>query len=179
MAAGHIDYASIIKESISIKSALEFYGVEFNRFGYALCPFHNENTGSLRVKNDYFHCFGCGAGGDVIKFVQAAFKLEFKGALAKLNQDFGLNLPIGEKPTMRQACEAEIRMQKIKLKREQAEADKKANDNLYHKLWNEFDRLEANKRKYAPKSPDEPLHPLFAEALNKLDYQKYLIETLL
>lgn len=36
----------------------------------AICPFHNEKTGSLSVRGNKFHCFGCGAKGDAIDFVQ-------------------------------------------------------------------------------------------------------------
>ena len=51
-----------------------------------LCPFHTENTPSFKVNEEkgVFHCFGCGAGGDVITFIQKIEDLDFKEALAHL-----------------------------------------------------------------------------------------------
>ena len=51
-----------------------------------LCPFHNEKTPSFHVSSDkqFFHCFGCGAGGDVISFVMKIENLDFPDAVAKL-----------------------------------------------------------------------------------------------
>lgn len=45
---------------------------------------------------------------------------------------------------------------------------------LLEELW----RLDANKIKYAPKSEDEPFHPLYVEACHKLGYQQYLVESI-
>jgi len=60
-----------------------------------LCPFHNERTPSFAVVEDkgFFHCFGCGAHGDVIGFVMRTENLSFPEAVAKLAQDAGLELP--------------------------------------------------------------------------------------
>src|SRR5215831_614210 len=51
-----------------------------------LCPFHTEKTPSFFVNEEkgLFHCFGCGEGGDVIKFVQSIEKTDFKSALTLL-----------------------------------------------------------------------------------------------
>lgn len=51
-----------------------------------LCPFHSEKTPSFTVSEDkgVFHCFGCGEGGDVIRFVEKIENVDFKGAIAHL-----------------------------------------------------------------------------------------------
>ena len=51
-----------------------------------LCPFHSENTPSFTVNEDkgVFHCFGCGEGGDVIRFVEKIKNVDFKEAIAHL-----------------------------------------------------------------------------------------------
>jgi DNA primase len=62
-----------------------------------LCPFHSEDTPSFTVnrrkKNSFFHCFGCGAHGDVISFVMHTEGLGFPEAVKKLASEAGLKLP--------------------------------------------------------------------------------------
>jgi DNA primase len=60
-----------------------------------LCPFHSEKTPSFHVVPDkgFFHCFGCGVGGDVFKFLELHEKVGFQDAVKMLAQKFGLSLP--------------------------------------------------------------------------------------
>lgn len=60
-----------------------------------LCPFHSEKTPSFHVNPEkgFFHCFGCGAGGDVFKFLELQEKVGFPDAVRMLAQKFGLALP--------------------------------------------------------------------------------------
>jgi DNA primase len=60
-----------------------------------LCPFHNEKTPSFTVNDDkaFFHCFGCGAHGDVIGFVMRAEGLAFPEAVERCAQEAGLQVP--------------------------------------------------------------------------------------
>jgi DNA primase len=60
-----------------------------------LCPFHGEKTPSFHVdpEKGFFHCFGCGAGGDVFKFLELHEKLGFQDAVRMLAQKFGLSIP--------------------------------------------------------------------------------------
>lgn len=78
-----------------------------------LCPFHNEKTPSFHVSSDrqFFHCFGCGAGGDVISFVMKIENLEFPDAVAKLAEWAGMEVPQssygeGERSKRKRAVEA-------------------------------------------------------------------------
>ncbi len=61
----------------------------------ALCPFHNEKTPSFTVSEDkgFYHCFGCGAHGDVISFLVESEGLPFPEAVARLAAQAGLELP--------------------------------------------------------------------------------------
>ncbi len=72
-----------------------------------LCPFHNEKTPSFTVVEDkgFYHCFGCGAHGDVISFVMQTEGLSFPEAVEKLAAEGGLEVP---RPSP-QAREAEVR----------------------------------------------------------------------
>lgn len=75
-----------------------------------LCPFHNEKTASFNVSPDrqFFHCFGCGAGGDVITFLMRIENLDFPDAVYQLAERAGLTVPEND---------AEIRSQKQKKDR--------------------------------------------------------------
>jgi DNA primase len=60
-----------------------------------LCPFHQERTPSFNVNGEkgFFKCFGCGAGGDAVKFVELHQKLSFPEAIRYLAQRAGLQIP--------------------------------------------------------------------------------------
>ena len=61
-----------------------------------LCPFHSEKTPSFTVftNTETFHCFGCGAGGDVITFIMRAENLEYTAALEFLAKRAGMEMPV-------------------------------------------------------------------------------------
>ena len=71
-----------------------------------LCPFHNEKTPSFYVNDDkgFFHCFGCGAHGDVFGFTMRAEGLEFREAVERMAGLAGLQLPV-ESPAERERAE--------------------------------------------------------------------------
>ena len=75
----------------------ERYGIIIKR-GKALCPFHQEKAPSMNIKPTYFHCFGCGTGGDVIRFAQLLFNRSPLDAVKQLNSDFGLGLDLDKPP---------------------------------------------------------------------------------
>ena len=62
-----------------------------------LCPFHGEKPPSfhVNVENAYFHCFGCGAGGDVITFIRRIENLDYLDAVRLLAQRAGMTVPMG------------------------------------------------------------------------------------
>jgi len=82
-----IDIVELISEYISLQKI----GKNFR----ALCPFHNEKTPSFYVNSEkgLYHCFGCGASGDVIKFVQEIEGVSFIDALRKLAERVGIKIP--------------------------------------------------------------------------------------
>ena len=57
-----------VKQSITVREAAQMYGIEVNRSGMACCPFHDDKNPSMKLNEEYFYCFGCGATGDVIDF---------------------------------------------------------------------------------------------------------------
>ncbi len=71
--------------------ALKKHGREF----HACCPFHNEKTPSFTVNDEkgFYHCFGCGAHGDVIEFVRRHDRLSYPETIERLAADAGMALP--------------------------------------------------------------------------------------
>ena len=80
----------VVKQSVTVREAAEMYGIAVGRGGMACCPFHDDRHPSMKLNEDYFYCFGCGATGDVIDFTARLYDLSPKEAAEKLAQDFGL-----------------------------------------------------------------------------------------
>lgn len=169
-----IDAVQIIKDRLTMREVLEHYGYEPNRAKFICCPFHNEKTPSMKIYEKDFHCFGCGEHGDVITFVQKLFGLSFPDTLKKIDLDFGLNL-YGEH-SFEDLRKSHYRQKQIQAERERKKREKEQAENEYWAVFDEWKRLDDNKRNYAPKTPDEEWHPLFVEALQKLAYQEYLLD---
>ena len=165
-----------IKDRLTMCEVLEHYGYEPNNKGFVCCPFHNEKTPSMRIYEKDYHCFGCGEHGDTITFVQKLFNLSFQEALKKIDIDFGLNL-YGDK-TFEELRKSHYQLKQLQAKREREKAEQERVKSEYWAAFDEWKRLKDNKRKLAPKTPDEELHPLFAEALQKLSYQTHLLDCL-
>ena len=72
-----------VKQSVSTREAAAFYGIEVKRNGMACCPFHDDKNPSMKLNEEYFYCFGCGATGDVIDFTAKLFDLSPKEAAEK------------------------------------------------------------------------------------------------
>jgi DNA primase len=86
-----------IKRRNDLAEVVTEHGIELKKRGrtlFGLCPFHEEKTASLGVSREagLFHCFGCGAGGDVIGFVVRFHQLSFPEALERLADRAGLEL---------------------------------------------------------------------------------------
>ena len=77
------DIVQVVQDYVPLKKA----GTSYK----GLCPFHSEKTPSFHVHGDkgFFHCFGCGVGGDVLKFLELQEKLGFQDAVRHLAQRFG------------------------------------------------------------------------------------------
>jgi DNA primase len=77
----------VVQEFVPLKRAGTTYK--------GLCPFHSEKTPSFNVNPEkgFFHCFGCGVGGDVFKFLELHEKVGFQEAVRMLAQKCGVSLP--------------------------------------------------------------------------------------
>lgn len=81
------DIVAVVSDSVSLRKAGATYK--------GLCPFHGEKTPSFTVNKDkgFFHCFGCGVGGDVFKFMELQDKVGFQEAVRSLANRFGIPIP--------------------------------------------------------------------------------------
>ena len=88
--------AAEMKSRLTMYDLLDRYGYRPDRRGFISCPFHSERTASLGIYDEgrRWKCFGCGAGGDIISFVQRLFVLSFAQAVTRLESDFGLAPPL-------------------------------------------------------------------------------------
>src|SRR2546421_11085636 len=80
-------------ELVGARSDLRRQGARWT----GLCPFHDERTPSFSVNAEHklYHCFGCGESGDAIRFVEATEGLDFRGAVERLADRYGVELKRG------------------------------------------------------------------------------------
>jgi DNA primase len=90
-----VRHAADIVRVISEHMALKKTGSSWK----GLCPFHKEKTPSFNVRAEppIFHCFGCGEGGDVFKFLMLHERMSFPEAVLSLAQRFGIPVPEGHR----------------------------------------------------------------------------------
>ena len=156
-----------IKAAISVKQAAEHYGLKVSRSGMACCLFHHDRHPSLKLNEDYFFCFGCGAKGDVIDLVTRLFGLSSYEAAQKLAADFGIGTEPGR------AVEASRKPQRPHIR--QFREDEML---CFRVLTDYLHLLEDWKVRYAPKTPDDALDDRFVEACQMIDYIEYLADIL-
>ena len=143
------------------------YGIEVNRSGMACCPFHDDKNPSMKLNEEYFYCFGCGATGDVIDLTARLYNLSPKEAAEKLAQDFGL-IYDGQAPPRRYVRQ-KTETQKFQENR----------DHAFRVLADYFHLLRKWETGYTPKTPEAPMHPRFLEAVQQKDYIGYLLDSFL
>ena len=156
-----------VKQSVSTREAAEFYGIKVRRNGMACCPFHDDKNPSMKV-DQRFHCFGCGADGDVIEFTAKLFDLSPKEAAEKLAQDFGL-IYDSQAPPRRRYVRQKTEAQKFREDRQQC----------YRVLSDYYYLLKKWEADHSPRTPEEKPHPRFVEAIHKKIYVEYLLDLFL
>ena len=158
----------IVKQSVTVREAAERYGIEVKRGGMACCPFHDDKNPSMKLNEEYFYCFGCGATGDVIDLTARLYNLSPKEAAGKLAQDFGL-IYDSQAPPRRNYVQQKTEAQKFQESR----------DHAFRVLADYFHLLRKWETGYTPKTPVEPMHPRFLEAVQQKDYIGYLLDSFL
>ncbi len=95
-----MNFSEQLKSQLDIVEVIQHYGVSLKRQGggpryVGRCPFHSDKSPSFSVQGalGYYHCFGCGVGGDVLKFVQEMESLTFPETLKVLADRYGIPMP--------------------------------------------------------------------------------------
>ena len=154
-----------IKATVAPADAARQYGMTVQRNGMALCPFHNDTHPSMKLYDDHFYCFACGAHGDVIDLTAKLLGLNFKEAVRRLSVDFGIS-PNDDPPT----ADMPQRPHVSQFRRDEL---------LCLSTLTEYERLlRFWKQEYAPKMPDTPIDDRFVEACQMLDSIEYLADFL-
>lgn len=159
-----------IKSAVNMRQLILGYGFELNRAGYMCCPFHNEKTASFKVYENDYHCFGCGAHGDVISFVRNYFNLSFPQSVLKICSDFGINADLKQGRLPRGEAE------KIRKQREQKQVEKAEKNKEYFDKAAEFRQVQRDLIEFCPKNEFDFVHERYIKALHRYEYLKYWLE---
>lgn len=154
-----------IKTNVAPADAAKMYGLSVQRNGMARCPFHNDTHPSMKLYDDHFYCFACGAHGDVIDLTAKLLGLNFKETVHRLAVDFGIS-PNDDPP-------AAVKPQRPHV------SQFRRDELLCLSTLTEYERLlRFWKQKYAPSVPDAPIDERFVEACQMLETIEYLADFL-
>ena len=143
-----------IKQPYSMRDILSRYGLQPNRAGFLNCPFHQgDRTASLKVYKDSFYCFGCGATGDIFKFIQMMDHCDFKTAFLSLGGSYEHTNESERRHKLR-----DLEIQRRKRAQERAEKEERIRE-----LSGDIDMYVLAKRIL------EPLSDEWCYAVNKLE----------
>ena len=148
-----------VKAAVTLRQAAEHYGLTVSRNGMTCCPFHEDRHPSMKLNEDYFYCFGCGASGDVIDFTARLFGICLKDAATKLAADFGISA---------ETKQVFIRQNPFRL--DELRCRRVLTDYLHLlKKW---------KTQYAPNTPGDSLDDRFVKSCQQYDRIAGLLEML-
>ncbi len=162
-----------IKNQVTTKMVAEHYGLKINRNGFCKCIFHNDRTPSLKVDKN-FYCFGCNAGGDVIKFVQLTNHCTPIEAAHIIIDEMHLAIP-NEKtkaPPMHLGQQEWVREKLIEAS---FQAWERNTLNLLYDRWREIEKL---KKQTAPRNPEDEFSDSFIFACREEIYIRQYIDIL-
>lgn len=171
-----INFAEEIKSRIKMPELLSYYGFEPQRNGRMPCPLHRGEDNNFSVREDFYKCFSCGRSGDIFSFVQEFFNLSFPEAMEKINKDFSLGLPIGEKISLRQKRDLEKKHNEVFEEIAKRKEEKQRLEAEYWAAFDEFNRLDKQKREFCPKPEDMALHPLYIEAIKDIETARFNLD---
>ncbi len=170
-----------VKEGIRADDAARHYGIKIGKSKMVCCPFHNDKDPSMKIDRR-FHCFGCGADGDVIDFTARFFKISSLDAALRLAEDFGISYkrqfgsgirlkrkipdkrkPRGSPPISKTVTERCLATQA----------------RFFHVLADYYHLLLSWKEAEAPSGPKDEWSDHFCEALMELSMVEFLMDEIL
>lgn len=163
--------ASEIKQTVSMEDVCRQYGIEINRAGFAKCCFHADRKPSMKVYpgNGGFHCFSCGAHGDIFHIVEKLYGCDFMTSLRTVIQDFNLPYDLDSTDDRKQK-ELEERLRAERLKQHRREQEELRRQAEYRKWQDIFTMYDKWLTEYEPIWPDEEPDARYAEACRNIDY---------
>lgn len=167
-----------IRTSVSALEAGKALGLLVDRHGRCACPVHRGVNHNCRLDKGErgFHCFKCGASGDVIHLVQAVNGCSFWQAVEWLNSAFHLGLPL-DRPLDKNAAEAARRAkERRQTEREQRMAIERMEFDLYVLVGKWLADLESDKEQYRPRRANEEWDERFVQAVRLMPEVKELAE---
>lgn len=165
--------AQSIKSALTMRDVFARYGFTPNRAGFVRCPFHTEKTASLGTFDEgrRWKCFGCGAGGDVISFVQRLHGIGFAQAVLRMTEDFGLPGGSGADGTKSgQAARKLAEQRRAEQQRVEREALASSRDE-WTAHFRRFLACEEAMQWCHPIALGEPMLPVYAWALHHIEYE--------
>ena len=151
-----------VKAAVTPRMAAERYGLPIQQGSMIRCPFHADRTPSMKLNEEYFYCFGCGAHGDVIDLAARLFNLSGYDAAKKLATDFGMT---EQKPSI---------LARLQRGASQAETERRC----FRVLGDYLQILQDWKEHCAPQSPEDAIDPRYAEACHMLERIKNMLDIL-
>lgn len=150
-----------IKATYSMRDVAARYGLVPNRSGILPCPFHQERDPSMKLYEKDFHCFACGANGDIFTFVQMMEDVDFKEAFQILGGTY-------EKPTFssRRIVYTAKKQQEMRRKDAKRLRDRQNLNNMLIDIY----------RAHMDRS--KPLSDVWCACYNALQYQLHIHECL-
>ena len=148
-----------VKEQLDLRTVAERYGID-SRNGMTACIFHDDRNPSMKLYQDHFFCFGCGACGDVTALTAKLFGISQAEAAQKLAADFGI-------AEVHNTEKSSIKTKLTVIGERQREQE------AFRVLCDYCHLLRSARTELAPKSENEPFHPLFAESLQHLDEYEF------
>ena len=141
-----------VKSQLSITQVVEYFGFKVNRARRFVCPFHNDKNPSASIKNDYFHCFTCGAGGDLITFTAEYLGMSNLDATKKLIEIFNLDIEIYKKENYKERQKKRKEISECSTLREKLAKDKELRRTTKnYKLRNEIRQIRQSREEETEK----------------------------
>ena len=163
-----------VKQNVTVRQAVELYGLKPNRSGLIRCIFHNDKSPSMKVDRRYY-CFGCGCTGDAIDFTAQLFGIGLKDAAMKLADDFRILYSGKDRESLQNK-------RRVPIKK-----PKPTPEGLWQKKYLRCLRAYLNyrslllewKEQYAPKTWTEEWNEKFMISLSELTVVEYYLDILL
>lgn len=170
------DRCEAIKSAVTMPDLVRFYGLRPNHANKIICPFHTDKRSSCHIYKNNYHCFSCGAHGDVIDFVAGYFAIPFSAAMERINTDFNLGLPIGKGASREARKKAEKaareRRERIERRRKRLEALQAEYDAALF-AYTELDQMVIEGH---PSRHDGALTEQYTYAIQRIDAAAYRLD---